>query len=119
MAGPNNTGAEAQLMRSEKAKTGYKGVSVNRGRCYSQCTTPPCRNNHLGIFSSPEDAAQAYLQHHQEVHPEELKRKYAPLLEVHEHLLIRSGKNKSGFKGVSANKDRFKAECYTSPCQGT
>ena len=54
-----------QLIRSDKAKSGYKGVTANKGRYRAQCTTAPCRNNNLGAFDTPEDAAQAYLQHQQ------------------------------------------------------
>jgi hypothetical protein len=37
------------------------------------CHTSPCRHNNLGNFGTPEEAAQAYLQHHQKEHPEELE----------------------------------------------
>jgi hypothetical protein len=58
------------LIRSDKAKTGYKGVIVIDGRYQAKCTTSPCRHNHLGMFGTPEYAAQSYLQHHQEKHLE-------------------------------------------------
>jgi hypothetical protein len=60
-------------MRSEKNRTGYKGVAANYGRFKSQCKTLPCLNNHLGSFNTMEAAAYAYLQHWEEKHPEELK----------------------------------------------
>ena len=34
----------------------------------STCTTSPCRHNQLGIFGTPEEAAQLYLQHQQQAH---------------------------------------------------
>ena len=71
---------EGQLIRSDKAKTGYKGVTAVTGRYHAKCQTSPCRLNHLGTFDIPEDAAQSYLQHQQEEHPEELGMKQAPQL---------------------------------------
>ena len=66
-------GAE-QLMPSDKNRTGYKGVHPHKGRYKTECTTPPCRNNYFGTFDTSEEAAQAYLLHHQEKeHPEESK----------------------------------------------
>ena len=91
-------GAE-QLIPSGRSSTGYKGVRPSRGRFQATCTTPPCSNNYLGIFDIPEDAAQSYLQHWEEKHPEELAKERAPpppppvLLEGQHHLLIRSDKN--------------------------
>ena len=46
-----------QLVRSDKGKTGYKGVSLVEGRYLAKCTTAPCRHTHLGTFATPEDAA--------------------------------------------------------------
>jgi acyl-CoA synthetase (NDP forming) len=106
------------LIRSDKTKTGYKGVLANHGRYTAKCTTTSCKN-HLGTFDTPEDAAQAYLQHCQMKHPKELKQERAPppvLPEVQEHLLIRSDKSKTGYKGVGAHKGRYKAQCQTPPC---
>jgi hypothetical protein len=117
---------QRQLIRSDRTKTGYKGVVANFGRYKAKCTTPPCSNNRvtsrLGTFDTPEDAAQAYLQHYQKKHPEELEKERAPravLPEVQEHLLVRSGKNKTGYKGVHANKGRYNASCTRSPCHTT
>jgi hypothetical protein len=84
--------AREPLIRSDRANntTGFKGVSPHHGRYQAMCTTSPCRNNHLGNFDTPEEAAQAYLHHYQKEHPEELKKKkQAPPLQVQEHLLIR------------------------------
>ena len=47
-----------QLIRSEKAKTGYKGVVASKGRYMAQCDTAPCRINYLGIFGE----CGSYLQ---------------------------------------------------------
>ena len=60
------------LIQSDKAKSGYRGVIASYGRYRATCNTPPCRHNHLGTFDTPEEAAQAYLQHQEEEHPEEL-----------------------------------------------
>ena len=67
-------GAE-QLIRSARSKTGYKGVSPHKGRYQAKCSTSPCRKNNLGTFDIPEDAAQSYLQHHQEEHKHEAELK--------------------------------------------
>jgi hypothetical protein len=93
-------------------------ASHEDGRYQAKCNTPPCRHNNLGSCSTPEEAAQEYLQHYQKEHPEELKKERARLvmLPVQEHLLIRSDKNKSGYKGVFADKGRYKAICNTPPC---
>jgi hypothetical protein len=110
---------EHLLIRSDKGKTGYKGVRASHGRYRAQCDTPPCDYNYLGRFDTLEDAAQSYLQHYQKKHPEELKQERAPrpvLLPVQEHLLIRSDRNSTGYKGVSPTKGRYRATCDTSPC---
>ena len=59
---------EHLLIRSDKSQTGFKGVTPNKGRYQAKCDTSPCRHNHLGSFGTPEEAAQAYLQHHQHSH---------------------------------------------------
>ena len=112
-------GQQQQLIRSEMNKTGYKGVFAHNGRYYAQCARSPCSKNHLGTFDTPEDAAQSYLQHWEEKHPKELEKERAPppvLPEVQEHLLIRSDKATSGYKGVTTSKGRYYAKCDTSPC---
>jgi hypothetical protein len=112
-------GQQQQLIRSDKAKSGYKGVHAQDGRYRTKCNTPPCHLNYLGSFDTPEDAAQSYLQHFQKKHPEELKKERLPrpvLLPVQEHLLIRSDKTKTGYKGVIVNKGRYQAQCNTAPC---
>ena len=38
------------------------------GRYKANCDTPPCYRNHLGMFDTPEEAAQLYLQHQQNSH---------------------------------------------------
>ena len=106
------------LIRSDKNKTGYKGVAPNHGRYRAECITSTCHHNNLGTFDTPEDAAQAYLQHHQKEHPEEPDKVQAPPLQVQEHLLIRSDRAKSGYQGVQEVNGRFQAKCQTSPCCG-
>jgi hypothetical protein len=61
------------LIRSNRKdnKTGYKGVNAHQGRFQAKCNISPCRNNYLGRFGTPEDAAQAYLQHYQKEHAEQ------------------------------------------------
>jgi hypothetical protein len=85
-------GAEAPeehlLMRSGKGSTGFKGVVCpSTGRYRAKCTTSPCCHLTLGSFGTPEEAAQAYLQHWQTDHPEELEKERAPPLQVQEHIL--------------------------------
>ena len=109
------------LIRSDRANntTGYKGVHPHKGRYQVQCNTSTCRKNHLGNFGTPEEGAQAYLQHYQNEHPEELKKERAPplvLLPVQEHLLIRSDTSSTGYKGVQPHKGRYQAKCNTPPC---
>ena len=110
------------LIRSDRAKTGYKGVTIDRGGYQANCHTAPCLHNRLGMFDTPEDAAQSYLQHWTGGHPEELERERAPpppppvLPEVQPHLLILSDKAKSGYEGVTANHGRYQADCKTAPC---
>ena len=120
------------LIRSDKAKTGYKGVTPNHGRYQAECTTSPCRYNYLGHFGTLEEAAQAYLQHREKQHPEQLKKERAPPLQAQEHLLIqsamsstgykglliRSDRARSGYKGVTAYDGRYRANCDTAPCHG-
>ena len=78
-------GEGQQLIRSDKAKSGYKGVTVNDGRYQAECDTPPCSSNHLGTFDTPEDAARSYLQHHQQQHEHEAELKdVKPLAEEEE-----------------------------------
>ena len=64
--------------------------------------------------------AQSYLEHQQEEHPEELKKERAkrPVLrEVQEHLLIRSDRASTGYKGVQKSTNgRYYVACYTPPC---
>ena len=58
------------LIRSDRANntTGYKGVQPKNGRYQTTCDKPPCHHSHLGNFGTSEEAAQAYLQHHQHSH---------------------------------------------------
>ena len=106
------------LIRSDVAKSGYKGVITRDGRYTANCQTAPCGHNHLGSFGTPEDAAQAYLHHYERKHPKELEKERAPpvLPEVQHHLLLRSDKHRSGYKGVTASKGRYKANCTTGLC---
>jgi hypothetical protein len=62
------------LVRSGKSSTGFKGVSLHQGRYKATCHSPPCHGHHLGMFGTAEEAAQAYLQHWEEKHPEELEK---------------------------------------------
>ena len=62
-------GGGEQLVRSEKSVSGFKGVVPNRGRYRAKCTTSPCHDNYLGSFDTPEETAQAYLQHQEKDHP--------------------------------------------------
>jgi hypothetical protein len=107
------------FIRSDINLTGFKGVHPSGCRYQTKCQTPPCHHSHLGSFDTPEEGAQAYLQHWEKEHPEELKKERVPrpvVLPVQEHLLIRSDRSSTGFKGVVPNKGRYKAECNTSPC---
>ena len=73
-----NLDESEKLIRSSFNMTGFKGVhphGPHRDRYQAQCNTPPCSNNHLGTFFTPEEGAQAYLQHYQKEHPEELQHK--------------------------------------------
>jgi hypothetical protein len=56
------------LIRSDKGKAGYKGVYRHKGRYMATCNTSHCCHNNLGSFGTPEEAAQAYLQHQQHSH---------------------------------------------------
>ena len=107
------------LIRSDRGSTGYKGVYLQDGRFQVQCNTPPCRLNFLGRFETPEEAAQAYLQHQQNQHPGELEKTRAPPLQVQKHLLIRSDRAKTGYKGVYQQDGRYKAQCDTPPCHNS
>jgi hypothetical protein len=57
-----------------KSKSGFKGVAQKKGGYHTTCDRPPCRHNHLGSFGTPEEAAQAYLQHCQTFHSEALEK---------------------------------------------
>jgi hypothetical protein len=63
---------EHLLIRS-KSKSGFKAVCPDKGRYTATCTTAPCHKNYLGSFGTPEEAAQAYLEHLQKEHPKELE----------------------------------------------
>jgi hypothetical protein len=56
------------VIRSSTTKSGLKGYHPNKGRYKAKCDTASCRNNHLGTFDTPEEAAQAYLQHREKEH---------------------------------------------------
>jgi hypothetical protein len=108
---------ERLLIRSDKSSTGFKGVYSDKGRHKAECNTAPFHHNYHGTFGTPEEAAQAYLQHCQTNHPDELEKERAPRIPVEEHLLMRSDKNQTGFKGVGQYKGRFIARCNTRPCR--
>lgn len=64
------------LILSDRSQSGYKSVYVKKGavRPYTaRCSFPPCSNNTLagGPFEDPAKAALVFLQHCQQVHPEE------------------------------------------------
>jgi hypothetical protein len=61
---------EHLLMRSDKGSTGFKGVRLSKGRGQAKCNTAPCNHNYLGMFGTPQEAAQAYRLHWEEAHPE-------------------------------------------------
>ena len=56
----------------------------NHDRYEAKCDTSPCHTNYLGTFGTPEEAAQTYLQHQEEEHPEKLEKERAPPLQVKE-----------------------------------
>ena len=56
------------LIRSDRARTSFKGVHQHKDRYKAECNRSPCRLNYLGTFDAPEEAAQAYLQHLQQCH---------------------------------------------------
>ena len=65
-----------KLIKSHRNNpTGFKGVAKDKNSFASNCYMPPCKRNNLGYFKLPEEAAQAYLQHVEEIHPEELVKK--------------------------------------------
>jgi hypothetical protein len=107
---------EHLLVRSDKGKTGFRGVFPRRGRYQAECTLSTCLRHHLGTFGTAEEAAQAFLQHWQKEHPEELENERAPPLQVQEHLLMRSVKGKTGFRGVRRHRGRYPARCTLAAC---
>jgi hypothetical protein len=62
------------LIKSKRAPCGFKGVVQDRGRYKAKCNTAPCRHHNLGSVGTPEEAAQAYLQHCQTFHSEALEK---------------------------------------------
>jgi hypothetical protein len=98
---------ERLLVRSDRSSTGFKGVRPHQGQYRAECTRVEC-NHHIGRFGTPEEAAQAYLQHLKNFHPAELGTKRAPRpLQVQEHLL-----SKTMMKPRSA-KAAFTVSCST------
>jgi hypothetical protein len=65
---------EHLLIKSDPNKTGLKGVHQDKGRYKATCNTAPCHGHHLGMSGTAEEAAQAYLQHWEEKHSEELEK---------------------------------------------
>ena len=60
------------LIGSDTSSTGFKGVRRDKSRYNARCQTSPCRHNNLGVFDTPEEGAQAYLDHFRDTHPEEM-----------------------------------------------
>ena len=112
-----SSSGDRPLIKSSKNSTGFKGLQLDKGRFKSKCDTPPCQFNHLGTFDTAEEAAEAYLEHIEEEHPEKLEKEWAQPLKVQEHLLIRSDTNSSGLKGVVACQGRYQATCSTAACK--
>jgi hypothetical protein len=63
---------EDLLVHSSKSSSGFKGVRLHHGRYQATCQTAPCTKNNLGTFDTPEEAAQAYLQHWETDHADAL-----------------------------------------------
>jgi hypothetical protein len=120
---------EHLLMRSDKGSTGFKGVHQDRGRYQATCNTALCHNHYVGKFDTPEEAAQAYLQHWETNHPEELEKERAPPLQVLlpvqqcHHLVIWSTTSNSDCKerepSHKVQKGRYQAKCHTAHCNYT
>ena len=74
----------------------------------------------MGKWATPEQAAQAYLDHQRQHHPNELAALQQPLPHVvvqDERTLIRSNSNTTDFKGVRLDKGWYQALCNTPPCR--
>jgi hypothetical protein len=100
----------SDLIRSRRTISGFQGVTPHSFGFKASCSRMTCCDGtvpkYLGTFIAPEEAAQAYLQHYEKEHLEELEKERAPPLKVQQHLLIRSDKAKSGYKGVFAHHGR-------------
>jgi hypothetical protein len=68
------------LVRSGKSSTGFRGVRLHHGRYQATCNTATCTNNNLGTFDTPEQAAQAYLQHREKEHTDALEKEHTDAL---------------------------------------
>jgi hypothetical protein len=85
---------EALLIRSDRGKSGFKGVYLHLGKYKSSCDTPPCRGKSLGSrLDTPEQAARRYLQHQQHEHAAELSKPLVAKLGVIGHA-VTTGKGK-------------------------
>ena len=108
-------------MRSDKSSTGFKGVRLHKGRYQATCNTAPCHNHHLGTFGTPEEAAQAYLQHWETEHPEELEKERqqphssaASSAGAPSHAV---GQGLDWIQGCASTQGRYQATCNTAPCR--
>ena len=112
---------EHLLIRLDGRHSGFKGVRLTNegsGRYQAQCDTPPCLHSYLGTFDTPQDAAQEKNKHLEELEKQRAPQPPPPVLpEVQHHLLIRSDKNKTGYKGVHADRGRYMATCTTATCR--
>jgi hypothetical protein len=111
---------EDLLVHSSKSSSGFKGVRLHRGRYQATCQTAPCTKNNLGTFETPEQAAQAYLQHREKEHPEASALPPPPppvLRDIDADLLVHSGKSSTGYQGVRPHRDQYQATCDTAACR--
>jgi hypothetical protein len=108
-AGPFSSGRTRTAQATRECIPTRAGTTLNAKHHPAATTT--------SAFDTPEEAAQAVLQHYQNEHPEELKKLRALPLQVQEHRLIRSDKGKTGYKGVCPNKAPQKCRVVVKRCK--